>query len=266
MSVELQTAVKLSPVRRPKRTRPETAIIFATVTRTERIFPGIQRITFQSAEFDGFITAVPDQFITFIFPDGDRRQPAVSRSFEWEDYFKLEESARPHARNYTVRAYRRDLLEIDVDMILHADDGIGTKWARTTEPGDQLAIWGPRMAFDPPPNAAWFLLVGDEVALPAIASILENLPYSAAARVIVETDGEFDSYPLISEAQVEISRIDHDGKQGDALIDAVRRVSLPDAVAYAWGGGELRTMQTVGRILRRELGMRAIDVSTIGYW
>jgi NADPH-dependent ferric siderophore reductase len=37
-------------------------------------------------------------------------------------------------------------------------------------------------------------------------------------------------------------------------------------VRYAWGGGEFRTMNAIGRYLRRECGFRPSDVATVGYW
>jgi len=70
--------------------------------------------------------------------------------------------------------------------------------------------------------------------------------------VIEETDRVFDGYQLASAPDLKIMRIDRYGKPGDALINAVRGMSLPDAATYAWGGGDTRTMQTIGRILRRE--------------
>ena len=257
------------PARRPKRPKPETSIIFATVARVERFRPRVQRITLHSEEFAGFITDVPDQFITFIFPDGDRMKPAIDRGFDWDDYFRMDEATRPHARNYTVRSYRPELNEVDVDVILHGDEGKGSVWAMLAEPGDALAIWGPRVAYNPPPDVEWQLLVGDDVGIPAIAAILEALPAAARVRVVIEVDGPEDEQPLETAAQAEITWLYRSGQplgESQALIDAVRGVDLPDGVRYAWGGGEFRTMNAIGRYLRRERGFRPSDVTTIGYW
>jgi NADPH-dependent ferric siderophore reductase len=264
-----EAAVAERPARRSRRVRRETSVVYAEVVRVEQYRPRVRRITLRSAEFDGWITDVPDQFITFIFPMGDRKRPAVGRHLDWDDYFKLDESERPHARNYTVRAWRPDVLEVDVDMILHGDEGRGSIWAMEAEPGDALAIWGPRTAYDPPPNVTWQLLFGDETGLPAIAVILEQLPAGSAARVIVEVDGPECIYPLESPADLEVTWLyrgdEHPGKS-EALIDAVRAVALPEGVCYAWGGGEFRTMQALGKYLRRECGFRPSDVTAIGYW
>jgi NADPH-dependent ferric siderophore reductase len=268
VSVQEQSA-PVRPTRRPKRPRRETSIIFAKVTRVERFRPRVQRITLHSPEFAGFITDVPDQFITFIFPTGDRTVPAVDRNFDWDDLFGLDQAARPHARNYTVRSYRPELGEVDVDMILHGDEGRGSVWAMGAQPGDALAIWGPRVVYDPPPGATWQLLAADDAGIPAIAAILETLPPAMQARVIIEVDGPEDVQPLESRAQVETTWLYRRGRhagESQALIQAVRNLQLPEGVRYAWGGGEFRTMNAIGRYLRRECGFRPSDVATVGYW
>lgn len=265
----MTNATQVTPARRARKARRETSFVHAEVIRVEDYRPHVRRITLYSEEFPGWITDVPDQFISFFFPSGDRKQPAVERDFNWEDYFKLVESAGLHARNYTVRHWRPAMREIDVDMILHGDEGRGSVWAMEAEPGDRLAIWGPRTAYDPPPNATWQLLFGDETGLPAIAAILEQLPAGSSARVVVEVAGPECEYPLESPANIETTwlyRGDRHPGMSQALIDAVREVVIPDGVKYAWGGGEFRTMQTLGRYLRRECGFRPSDVSAIGYW
>jgi NADPH-dependent ferric siderophore reductase len=269
--VAAQECVATKPVRRPKRPKRETSIIVATVTRVERFRPRVQRVTLHSPEFAGFITDIPDQFITFIFPfpNGDRTAPAVGRDFDWDDLFGLDEAARPHARNYTVRHYRPELNEVDVDMILHGDEGRGSVWAMEAQPGDVLAIWGPRVVYDPPPGVTWQLLVADDAGIPAIAAILETLPPAMQARVIVEVDGPEDVQPLESRAQVETTWLYRTGRhagESQALIQAVRDLELPAGVRYAWGGGEYRTMNAIGKYLRREQGFRPSDVATVGYW
>ncbi len=257
------------PARRPKRVKPETSVIHAEVTRTEQFRPRVKRITLRSDQFHSWLADVPDQFITFLFPLGDSKAPAVGRDFDFDQWFALPEKVRPHARNYTVRSWRPELDEIDVDMILHGDEGKGSIWAMEAEPGDALAIWGPRVAYDPPPNVTWQLLIGDETGLPAIAAILEHLPASCRVQVIAEVDGPESEYPLSSAADFEVAWI-HRGDRhagfSEELIEQVRSVEIPDEVRYAWGGGEFRTMQQIGRHLRRERGFRTSDVTAIGYW
>ncbi len=263
--------VRPAPARRKKRTSPDTTIVFAEVVRSVRFRPHVQRITLRSDEFPGFICDVPDQFITFIFPlpGGDRKRPSVDRTFTWEESFRRPPEEQPHARNYTVRNWRPETCEVDVDMILHEGSSIGTDWARLAEPGDALAIWGPRIAFDPPPNLEWLLLFGDDTALPAIGAILEQLGDDVRAHVVIEVDSEADLQPLPENERISVAWVYRNGAAPGTvrlLEPAIRSLSIPDAVCYGWGGGEHRIMNAIGKYLRRECGFRPIDVSTVGYW
>lgn len=258
-----------APARRTKRVGPQTAIVFAEVVHSERYRPHVQRITLRSDEFPGFIVDVPDQFITFIFPRGDRKEIAINRQFTWDDWGRMPATEQPHARNYTVRSWRPNLNEIDVDMVLHDGSTIGMDWARAAEPGDRLAIWGPRIAFDPPPDCDWLLLFADDTGLPAVAAILESLPDGTSATAIVEVDSAADEQPLPVDPRIEILWLYRNGAEPGTTKDlenAVRAVPIREGVNYAWGGGEHRIMHALGRYLRRERGFKPIDVSTIGYW
>lgn len=235
----------------------------------EQFRPHVRRITLRSSEFHGWLADVPDQFITFLFPLGDRRRPVVERAFDFDQWFSMPEEQRPHARNYSVRHWRPEAGEIVVDMIVHGGESTGERWALAAEAGDALAIWGPRTAYYPPPHASWQLLMADETGLPALSAILDHLPAGTVARVIAEVDGPESEYPLESAATVDATWL-HRGEpahgKSDAMIEAVRSVNVPPEVRYAWGGGEFRTMEAIGKYLRREAGFRPGDVSVIGYW
>jgi NADPH-dependent ferric siderophore reductase len=269
----MSTASALSPrpVKRPKRARPETKVIYASVSASERYRPNIQRVTLISDEFARFICDVPDQFITFIFPmaGADPTVPAVPRAFTWDDWGRLPADQQPHARNYSVRWYRPESREIVVDMVLHDGRSIGTDWAVAAKPGDQLAIWGPRIAYDPPPNVEWQLLLADHTGLPALAAILESWPPEMRGTAVIEVDRPEDIQPLPTKARSEIIWVFREGAHpgdSDVLETTVRALELPSGIRYAWGGGEHRLMTNLGRYLRRTCGFRPIDVSTIGYW
>ena len=75
------------------------------------------------------MTDVPDQFITFIFPLLDRKKAAVERDFTWDAWDAMPEDERPGGSNYTVRYWRPERNEVDVDMVLHEGSTIGTDWA-----------------------------------------------------------------------------------------------------------------------------------------
>ncbi len=46
-------------------------------------------------------------------------------------------------RTFTIRAFRREALELDIDFALHGDGGPASRFANEVKPGDLLAISGP---------------------------------------------------------------------------------------------------------------------------
>ena len=89
---------------------------------------------------------------------------------------------RSPGRDYTPRRYDAGRNELVIDFALH-DAGPATDWAAQAEPGQQLAVGGPRGSFVVPDDFDWYLFIGDETALPAIGRRLEEL--RAGARAIV---------------------------------------------------------------------------------
>src|SRR4051812_35673135 len=76
-------------------------------------------------------------------------------------------------RAYTVRWVEGQ--EFAVDFVVHGDEGLAGPWAAAAVAGDQLAYVGPGGDWSPRATASCHLFVGDESALPAIASGLDAL-------------------------------------------------------------------------------------------
>jgi NADPH-dependent ferric siderophore reductase len=243
--------------------------IYAEVSAVERVTRNVARITFHSAELDGFVTDFADQFATLLFPVNGQERPRIVPGFTWEGWQAMPDEIRPEARNYTIRRYHPERSEVEIDFILHGDVGFGTRWATNAKPGDQVAMWGPRVGYNPPPDADWQLLIGDDTGLPAIGAILESLPAGSRARVLVEVTGPEDEQHLESAAEFDITWL-HRGEteigRSLALIDAVKALPPFEGRVYAWGGGEMDLMTAYGKHLRRERGLKTASISAIGYW
>ncbi|MGH2562625.1 MAG: siderophore-interacting protein, partial [Thermomicrobiales bacterium] len=225
------------PTKRPRRLERPLKTYFTQVVRTVTLTPHLRRITFGGGDLDRFLSAGPDQFITVLLPHPHQERPLIHPDFTWEDYRDMPEETRPISRNYTVRRHRPEIGELDVDFVLHGDLGPATRWAARAKPGDHLGIWGPRMAYDPPPGVDWQLLAGDETAVPAIGAILESLPPGARARVVIEVAGPADELPFPTAAAVEVTwlhRGDFPPGESDQLLAAIRQETFPDGILYAW--------------------------------
>ncbi len=178
------------------------------VIRSKIVTPHMLRLTLGGPELSGF--------------------PADSNSA----YIKLKMTEpppdcekRPIIRTYTVRDYNADKLELDVDFVLHEDQGPASGWAKTAQPGDEMTILGPGPKKLVDYAADWFLLVGDMSALPAISANIEGMPADAKGYVFLEVIDDADKQDLAFPADIEVHWIinPHPDKPNNLLLDVVRR-------------------------------------------
>lgn len=175
-------------------------------------------------------------------------------------------------RVYTVRHVDAARGEIALDVVLHAASGEaatpGSAWARDVRPGDRVGLLGPggrRLA-----PADWYLLAGDETALPAIARMAEALPAAARAVLRIEVADAAEEQPIVSAAALDLAFLHRDGAAAgttELLEQAVRAVPLPQdgRRCHVWVGCE----QAQARRIRAGLAERGLDPacrSVAAYW
>lgn len=242
-----------------------------TVSAVEDVHPHLRRITVRGGDLDTFAPNGPDTFLYVLLPPEGRDELTIDQSFTWTGYQEMPEEERPLGAYYTLRSWRPETAEIDLLFVLHGDEGAASRWAHRARPGDPVALWGPRTAWEPPADTAWYLLVADDTGLPAVAAILEHLPADAVVRVIAEVDHEAERQPLPTRGpETAITWVHRDGAEPGTttlLPDAVRSLELPTGgPGYVWGGGESRTMTAVRKYVRREVGLEREQVSLVAYW
>ena len=116
---------------------------------------------------------------------------------------------------------------------------------------------------------AWYLLAGDETALPSIARRLEELPPTARAIVIAEVAGEADELPLDTPAALELRWLHRGDAQpgtSDLLERAIRDLELPAGDGFAWVATEAECARRLRAHLRDERGMPKAWTRITGYW
>ncbi len=222
---------------------PQYRAYFATVVRSARISPSFVRITFTGPDLAGFGFAGHDQRLKLLIPQPGRTLSDLPSGPDWYVRWRaLDERVRPIMRTYTVRRFRPDAAEpeLDIDFVLHGTDGSHagdagpmSTWAAGAVPGDQVAVMGPdrpgrgRMwgaEWALPAGARHVLLAGDETALPAMAAILETLPPGVDATVCAELPDRSDIPAWdVTPAATITWLVRGDGKErGAALREAVR--------------------------------------------
>jgi NADPH-dependent ferric siderophore reductase len=266
-----------------KLVKPETTeLIHLTVLRTERLSAHWFRVTLGGGEIEKFRPMGFDQWFRLFLPIGGdaglERVPAkANKMFGYLKFLRIPDGERPVMRNYSVRAYRAATAEvgaeIDVDFVLHGSAADGTagpasRWAETCQPGEHVLIIDEGLTFNPQRGTDRVVLVGDETALPAIASISASLPAGATGTAIIEVPSEEDALEFPHPSGVEVVWIvrPHDVAPGALALQALGRTALPDAPFHAYAAGEQALASGARKHLVGERGVDKNAVSFCGYW
>src|SRR6201994_5211662 len=149
------------------RARPARPQAVLTVLGRERLSPHTVRITAGGPGFEALrMNEFTDKYAKIIFVD-----PGLGLTPPY-DLAALRASLPadelPVTRTYTLRRADVQRQQVEIDFVVHGDEGIAAPWAAHAEPGDLLAMSGAGGAYPPDPHSDWHLLAGDEAALPAI--------------------------------------------------------------------------------------------------
>ena len=241
-----------------------TAPRLLQVRRSERITPRMVRVTLAGDALAAFGADGPDRRIKMFFPVPGQDRPAVPRATSGGPVWPPGEP-RPAIRTYTVRRYDAGAGELDVDFVLHEGHGPAAAWARDARPGAWVGVSEPGGRYAVDPAAAFHLVIGDETALPAVATVLAALPAAVPALAYLEVADAGEEQPLPGGAAV---RWVHRGDRpaGVPLADAVRAAALPDGPGQAWLSGESACVRDLRRHLFDERGFDRRAVYATGYW
>lgn len=266
-----------------KMVKPETTeLLHLEVLRSERLAPHWIRITLGGGEVAKFRPMGFDQWFRLFIPVGGEagleRVPAKAhKMFGYLKFLRIPDGERPVMRNYTVRAYRQATAdqgaEIDVDFVLHGSAADGTagpasRWAETCQPGEHVLIIDEGLTFNPERGTDHVVLVGDETALPAIASICASLPAGATGLAIIEVPSTEDALEFKHPTGVSIEWISRPNETapGVLALAALRDAVLPSAPFHAYAAGEQALASGVRKHLVGERGVDKNSVSFCGYW
>ncbi|MCL1598309.1 MAG: siderophore-interacting protein, partial [Actinomycetia bacterium] len=141
------------------------------VRRTEEISRYMTRVILSGSDLEGFHLGEPAASVRLLLPRDDELEIPTWAGNE----FLNRNGSRPAIRTLTPRRFDARALELHLDVVLHGS-GVASGWAETTTSGDEVAVSGPGRGYTIDPDAAAFILVGDETAIPAICQLLEQFP------------------------------------------------------------------------------------------
>lgn len=227
------------------------------VDRIENLGPRMRRIEFTSPDLTDFDSRSPDDHIKIFVADPDAGGEIVMR-------------------DYTPRRFDRAARRLTIDFALH-ETGPVTSWARNAKIGDRLDIGGPRGSMTVADDFDWYLLVGDETALPSIGRRLEGLRAGVPVTSIVVVDGPQDVQIFETAAvhqPVWVFRRDLPDlspgtpvdRDASALLAAVKAWSAPDGEGYVWIAAEAGVARTLRDHMLKERQHPKAWLKAAGYW
>lgn len=248
-----------------KNTRPQ---IDLTVIRREELSPHMVRIVAGGPGFSAFVNnGFVDRYVKIVFP-----QPGVEYAQPldlWSIRETMPRQQWPFTRTYTIRWVDTAAQELAIDFVIHGDEGLAGPWAAAAKPGDTLTFTGPGGAYNPSPDADWYLFAGDEAALPAIAAAIEALPAEARGLAFIEVGSDADIQRIAAPAGVELNWLRRNGSpagEGDLLVSAIANADWPAGRVDVFAHGERGYMKALRDVFFIQRGLERRQVSLSGYW
>ena len=227
------------------RLRHETRRRTLTVTATAHLTPHMLRVHLASRDLADFVSAGFDDHIKLFLPGEDG----------------------PVARDYTPRGFDPVARTLTLDFALHAA-GAATAWALDAKVGDTLEIGGPRGSAVVPDDFDWYLLIGDETALPAIGRQLEALRAGVPVTTIVAIDGEADRQAIDTRSAWHPRWITRDRDGADDAVSLGRALAAfdwPSGDGFVWIAAEAQVARALkATVLER--GHPPGWLKAAGYW
>lgn len=218
-----------------------------TVREKSHVTPGMIRVLFNGPDLDSFVSLSPDDHVKLAVPAN---------------------GGEAEKRDYTPRHFSPVDRTLAIDFAVH-DAGPATQWAIEAKPGDTLEIGGPRGSAVVPHDFDWWLLIGDETALPAIGRRIEELPSGTRVTSVVAVTGP-------AEHQAFKTTADHEAKwayrpldRSDdpaAILAALEGVTLPKGDGFVWVAAEASVARAVRDYIVGKRGHPLAWTKAAGYW
>lgn len=250
------------------------------VLRSESISPSFRRVTVTGNDLAEFQWLGYDQWFRLFLLQGTQtelRLPSRTSKLWYAQWLAMPANARPHCANYTVRAYRPEAQELDIDFVMHRDpvtgelDGRAAAWALGAQPGEPLALLDEGRLFNPPADTTDTHLVADESGLPAVEGILASLPATSTGTVIIEVPDRADIRDLTAPPQMTVTWVirseaaESYAIPGAAALETLASGVRPDPLAYGFAVGE-SALATGSRRHLVGAGLAKDRITFCGFW
>lgn len=224
---------------------PSYKIYQVEIKKITMITPMMRRLTIDASGVPGFREDRPGQWVKiFIRDEKNNLQPG---------------------RAYTVRNMDLTKGEIDVDFFLHNPSGPLSRWAANAKAGEYCHISSPHRSSGVTiaKHSTDYFLAADDTGVPAVLSILEKLPETANAKVILEVENKTEIQPINSCAKVDLKWLYRSDYSYPALSELVIS-SIPDTPFEVFIAAESGEVKKIKNFLNNRQDLKKLSVS--GYW
>jgi len=232
------------------------------VSSVRSVVPSIVRVTLTGPELEGFASLGPTDHVKLFFPDpatGVLTTPTVGA-----DGIRRPDTGVIISRDYTPLPAGDGAL--DIDFVVHGDEGPASAWAAHATAGDELGVAGPRGSRLAPTDLGRLLIIADETALPATRRWLDAVPAGIPITALFDVaDESVAGYFEGRDERVDAEWLFREDGAGQ-LEESLRSLGPIDAETFVFMAGEATTLAPLRRYLRHELGLPAAQVAASGYW
>ncbi|MBD1557630.1 siderophore-interacting protein [Vibrio sp. S9_S30] len=234
--------------------------------RKEYVSKNLLRVTVTGEDLAGFPEDQGGSHIKVFFPN--RKSGILQLPYREGETIVWPEH-KPVPRAYSVRQYRANVNELDIDFVTHGVDSPGGGWALKAKEGSQIGIVGPAGPDPLIQPADWHIFAGDLTAAPAISAILEALPSDTVGYAFIEIDDIEDKHIIEHPKGVSLEWILREPKGGHLqLSQAISRLTpvANTKTLSAFIAGENESVLACRKVLREDYKLTKKDMYAIPYW
>lgn len=232
--------------------KPPPMTFMAKVVAVTQVTPGVRRLTIGGDD------------LATIMATGALATPGA-----WVTLFPC----HGHGRDYSIRQQNVVAGTIDVDIVLYPPQLAAGKtvsaWATQVVVGAEVRLLLPAEAptFSLNRFARWLWLAADETALPALQSILADLPLGLDVHVLVLASGITERQALSTKAELnEVWLYRDSSTYVKELTKVVTHADALEGYGQVWLAGAAQWVKNWQVYWLREHGQRPEDLYAQGYW
>lgn len=239
-----------------------------TVGEIRDLTPRMKRVRLLGSDLGRF-AKFGGMHIRMLFPTPDLSDPVWPTLGENGLALWPPAQLRPTPRAYTVRKLDVAAGWMDVDILIHDGDSVGSRWAVSVRQGMKVGIMGP-VGRPVRLDAQWYLLGADETGLPAVARLLETLDPATRGIAFIEVADESERQQIDNRTMIDlrwIVRNEVPAGRDDRLAQAVLAVEWPsDCTTFGWFAAEAQAASIVRDHWRGAMGLGRDRTLAATYW